>query len=84
MNAKTFAVAILVAAGIPAAAYAQSPAPGAVVTNPQGNTGGAPNVTVAPGATGASTAQSNSAAGSNAGQPERAVPQSSSGGSGSN
>ncbi|GJD48267.1 hypothetical protein OPKNFCMD_0984 [Methylobacterium crusticola] len=47
---------------------------GTVAPSP-GNTGSNPNVTIAPGPTGASTIQTDSATGGNAGQPERAVPQ---------
>ncbi|MCF4124454.1 hypothetical protein HBB12_003540 [Methylobacterium sp. SyP6R] len=50
---------------------------GTVAPSP-GNTGSNPNITVAPGGTGASTIQTDSAAGGNAGQPSRAVPQGSS------
>lgn len=46
-----------------------------------GNTGGEPSVTIPYGPTGADTFQSNSAAGGNAGQPARAVPQGSGAGS---
>jgi hypothetical protein len=50
-------------------------ATGAVVAPSPGNTGTDPNVTIAPGPTGASTIQTDSATGGNASQPSRAVPQ---------
>ena len=56
-------------------------APGTAVGSTPNSTGGGANVTVAPGATGASTIQTDSAAGGNASQPERRVPQGSGGGS---
>lgn len=55
-------------------------APGAPVTSGQNNTGGDRNVTIPRGATGADTVQTDSAAGGNANQPSRAVPQGSAGG----
>lgn len=55
-------------------------APGAPVTGGQNNTGNDRNVTIPRGATGADTVQTDSAAGGNAGQPSRAVPQGSAGG----
>lgn len=68
----------------PVAPNAVVPAPvpgttGTVVAPSPGNTGTDPNVTIAPGPTGASTIQTNSATGGNASQPERAVPQGGSG-----
>ena len=62
-------------------------APGAVapsdttIVRDRDNTGSVGNTTVAPGATGAGTIDTDSAAGGNAGQPERRIPQGS-GGSG--
>ena len=79
---------LIVAASTPAFAQATAPntppatAPGVAVGSGQNNTGGDANVTIAPGATGASTIQTDSAVGGNASQPERRVPQGS-GGSGS-
>ncbi|MEA1834837.1 hypothetical protein U8607_22340 [Methylobacterium durans] len=55
---------------------------GTVVTQQPNTTGNSRDVIVAPGATGAETATTNSAAGGNAGQPSRAVPQGSAGSSG--
>lgn len=46
----------------------------------EGNTGGGTSAVVAPGPTGASTINTDSAAGGNAGQPSRRVPQGSGGG----
>jgi hypothetical protein len=57
---------------------------GTVIQGTPNNTGNDRNVTIAPGSTGASTIQTDSAAGGNAGQPERAVPQGGASGSGSN
>ena len=78
-------VAALMMAG---SAFAQgvttAPGPGApggvVVTNPAGSTGDIRDVTVSPSGTGADTINTNSAGGSNAGQPSRGVPQGGSGG----
>lgn len=56
--------------------------PGTIIqrqTNPTGNT---VDDIIAPGATGADTITTSSAAGGNAGQPERAIPQGSVGGGG--
>lgn len=68
-----------------APAFAQTAAPGAPrsgapVTGGQNNTGADTNVTIPRGSTGADTVQTNSAAGGNANQPSRAVPQGSGGG----
>jgi hypothetical protein len=57
---------------------------GTVIQGTPNNTGNDRNITIAPGATGASTIETDSAAGGNAGQPERAVPQGGASGSGSN
>lgn len=57
---------------------------GAIVEGQPNTTGNDPNVVIAPGATGAETITTDSAAGGNAGHPERAVPNGSSGGGGSN
>jgi len=62
---------------------ARSAAPrttGTTVAPTAGTTGNDRNVTVAPGATGASTIQTDSAAGGNADQPSRRVPQGGGGG----
>ena len=56
---------------------------GTAVQRTPNNTGNDRNVTIAPGATGASTIQTDSAAGGNAGQLERAMPQGGASGSGS-
>ena len=70
-----------------APAFAQTTAPGpaapqsgAPVTGGQNNMGADSNVTIPCGSTGADTVQTNSAAGGNANQPSRAVPQGSGGG----
>lgn len=75
------------AAGLsPALAQTTAPAappqaaPGAPAASGQNNTGGDRNVTAPRGATGADTVQTDSAAGGNANQPSRAVPQGSGGG----
>ncbi len=90
MRSKTIAFAAslgLTLMGIAGVAYAQEPArspvpgtTGTTVAPTPGTTGNAPNVTVAPGATGASTGQTDSAAGGNAEQPSRRVPQGGGGG----
>ena len=51
-----------------------------VITNPAGSTGGEQDLTISRGATGADTIETNSAAGGNASQPDRAVPHGSGGG----
>lgn len=56
------------------------PATTGAVTSGQNNTGGDVNATIPLGATGADTIQTDSAAGGNANQPARAVPQGSGGG----
>lgn len=66
-------------------AFAQTTAPtapqsGAPVSGGQNNTGADTNVIIPRGSTGADTVQTNSAAGGNANQPSRAVPQGSGGG----
>jgi hypothetical protein len=88
MRQLSLALAGLLAAALPGAASAQVPArpgvPGSaepVVTRTPGTTGNDRNVVVVPGPTGASTLQTDSAAAGNAGQPARAVPQGSGGGS---
>ena len=53
---------------------------GTVITAPSNNTGNDRDVIISRGATGAGTIETNSAAGGNAGQPSRAVPQGSGGG----
>ncbi len=62
------------------AARPGAPATGAPVIGGQNNTGGDANVTIPRGSTGADTIQTDSAAGGNANQPSRAVPQGSGGG----
>lgn len=59
-----------------------APPPGTIVVRDRDNTGASPSLTIAPGATGAETIQTNSAAGGNAEQPSRAIPQGSGGGGG--
>ncbi len=74
--------------GFTAPALAQSayplpldePATTGTITRGQNNTGADVNVTLPFGSTGADTVQSDSAAGGNANQPARAVPQGSGGG----
>ncbi|MDR7037023.1 hypothetical protein J2X36_001767 [Methylobacterium sp. BE186] len=64
-------------------AVAPNPSPSGTVIQGQSNTtGNSRDVIIAPGATGAETITTNSAAGGNAGQPSRAVPQGSAGSSG--
>ena len=53
---------------------------GAIITAPSNNTGNDRDVVISRGPTGASTIETDSAAGGNAGQPSRAVPQGSGGG----
>lgn len=92
MNRITLALAGTLACAAPAlaqtAAPSGAPAPAAssrgVFVGGQNNTGGATDVTIPRGPTGADTYQSNSAAAGNAGQPERAVPQGSGGGGNGN
>ncbi|AWB19869.1 hypothetical protein DA075_02035 [Methylobacterium currus] len=81
------AASLLVAGAASAQTAAPSTAPGmgtgpaatGTVAPTQNNTGGNPAGVAAPGPTGASTVTGNSAAGGNAGQPSRAVPQGSAG-----
>lgn len=68
---------------MPADARSRHSRKGTVVTNAPNSTGGRSDRVIARGATGADTVQTNSAAGGNAGQPSRAVPQGGSSGSGS-
>lgn len=69
---------------IPASAQAQSGS-GTTVTDDGNVTGGRDRgITISRGATGADTITNNSAAGGNANQPERAVPQGSGGGGSGN
>lgn len=82
LSTTTFALALatLASAALPAAAQTR-PGSGAVVTDDGSVTGGRDRgVTISRGATGADTITGNSAAGGNANQPERAVPQGSGGG----
>lgn len=81
---RSMILGVAAALTLAGAAAAQTPATpvtpvapgvtGTVAPSP-GNTGSNPNVTIAPGGTGASTIQTDSATGGNAGQPSRAVPQ---------
>ncbi|MGU3539252.1 hypothetical protein [Methylobacterium sp. A54F] len=87
---KTFATLSALALLTAGPALAQtSPAPtaprstGTVVQGQPNTTGNDPNVVVSRGATGAGTVTTDSAAGGNAGQPERPLPQGSASGSGS-
>ncbi|ABY31022.1 MULTISPECIES: hypothetical protein [Methylorubrum] len=54
--------------------------PGTIIQRQTNTTGNTVDYIIAPGATGADTITTNSAAGGNAGQPERAIPQGSAGG----
>ncbi|SFK84281.1 hypothetical protein [Methylorubrum salsuginis] len=54
--------------------------PGTIIQRQQNVTGNGVDYVIAPGPTGADTITTNSAAGGNAGQPERAIPQGSGGG----
>lgn len=78
----------LFASALAGAAHAQAPAGAAgprgtepVVTRMPDTTGNDRNLVIAPGPTGASTIQTDSAVAGNAGQPSRAVPQGGGGGS---
>ncbi len=62
--------------------FAPPPPPGGFAIINRNNTGGDVSVTIPRGATGAETYTSNSAAGGNAGRPELAVPNGSTGGGG--
>ena len=53
---------------------------GAIVETQSNTTGNDPDLVIAPGATGAETITTNSAAGGNASHPERAIPNGSAGG----
>ncbi|WP_342152603.1 hypothetical protein [Methylorubrum sp. SB2] len=71
------------AAGAQAQPYGSPPGqfpPGTIIQRQQNVTGGGTDYVIAPGPTGADTITTNSAAGGNAGQPERAIPQGSGGG----
>ena len=71
----------LSAVAVSAQAVREPTQPGGTVVQPQPNTtGNDPSVSISRGATGASTVTTDSAAGGNANQPERAVPQGSGGG----
>ena len=85
-----FALAGAVALGLSTSAFAQGGpvpgqlgGPGTVVTQQPNTTGNGRDLVIAPGATGADTITTNSAAGGNANLPERAVPNGSAGGGGS-
>ena len=54
--------------------------PGTIIQRQTNTTGNGVDYVIAPGPTGADTITTNSAAGGNAGQPERAIPQGSGGG----
>ncbi|GJE75213.1 MULTISPECIES: hypothetical protein [Methylorubrum] len=54
--------------------------PGTIIQRQTNTTGNSVDYVIAPGPTGADTITTNSAAGGNAGQPERAIPQGSGGG----
>lgn len=76
-------VALAMAGLSPALAQTTATPPstaGAPVAGGQNNTGNDRNVTIPRGATGADTVQTDSAAGGNANQPSRSVPQGSAGG----
>ncbi|MEE7457720.1 hypothetical protein MPAR168_03640 [Methylorubrum populi] len=82
---RTLILAATLAFATPAFAQTAAPGPaapqsGAPVAGGQNNTGADTNVTIPRGSTGADTVQTNSAAGGNANQPSRAVPQGSGGG----
>ncbi|BAU91523.1 hypothetical protein MPPM_2918 [Methylorubrum populi] len=62
--------------GLPGGPYP----PGTIIQRQTNTTGNTVDYVIAPGATGADTITTNSAAGGNAGQPERAIPQGSAGG----
>lgn len=86
---KTLAISAL-ALLVAGPALAQGPAPGrgplttGTIVLPQPNTtGNDPSLIISRGSTGAETITTNSAAGGNAGQPERAIPQGSANGGGS-
>jgi hypothetical protein len=77
--------ALAFAAGSPALAQGRpyrsgSYPPGTIVQVQPNTTGNSPSLVIARGSTGADTVFTNSAAGGNAGQPERAIPQGSAGG----
>lgn len=84
MRLTLLAGTLALAAGLsPALAQTTATPPagaGAPVVGGQNNTGNDRNVTIPRGSTGADTVQTDSAAGGNAGQPSRAVPQGSAGG----
>ena len=87
MRSSTTFLGALLASALVGAAHAQTPAVVAgprdtepVVTRMPNTTGNDRNVVIAPGPTGASTIQTDSAAAGNAGQPSRAVPQGGGGG----
>ena len=92
MRSPKFVLAASIAltcSGFTSAAIAQVPArtgalgtKGTVAAPTPGTTGNDRNIVIAPGATGASTIQSDSAAAGNAGHPSRRVPQGSGGGGG--
>lgn len=82
LGAMAFAAPALAQTAYPAAppVLLHEPATTGTVARGQNNTGGDVNATVPFGSTGADTFQSDSAAGGNANQPARAVPQGSGGG----
>ncbi|GJD91304.1 hypothetical protein BHAOGJBA_4852 [Methylobacterium hispanicum] len=84
---KTFAIsALALLFTVPALAQGLVRGPGttgAIVLPQPNTTGNDPSLIIARGSTGAETVTTNSAAGGNAGQPERAIPQGSANGGGS-
>ncbi|MEN3226242.1 hypothetical protein PUR21_00875 [Methylorubrum rhodesianum] len=82
IGTTTRALALAGFASFATPAFSQSgPSSGAIITNDGSVTGGRDRgVTISRGATGADTVTNNAAAGGNANQPERAVPQGSGGG----
>lgn len=78
------ALALLVATPALAQGFIPGAEPRGAIVLPQPNTtGNDPSLIIARGSTGAETITTNSAAGGNAGQPERAIPQGSANGGGS-
>ncbi|GJD90462.1 MULTISPECIES: hypothetical protein [Methylobacterium] len=85
IKARPLAILAVLVAGPALAQPATTAAPpaGGTVTTQPNTTGNTPDVVISRGGTGAETATTNSAAGGNAGQPERGVPQGSANGGGS-
>jgi len=81
---STLALTIAGSASAQGLPVAREPgATGTVIQRQLNNTGNDRSLVIAPGATGAGTIATDSAAGGNAGQPSRAVPQGGASGSGS-